>query len=470
MLSTRHAKSNFFSCFFFSKQFLKLSHLLDKHRISRIFLLALPIIGAMVSQNILNLVDTAMVSRLDNSNAALAAIGLGGFVLFFWQALLLGFSTGVQASASRAKGKGDLQKLAYTLNAALLIIFIASPFLTLGLTFVTPYLFPILNSDVKVSELGIPYLQIRSIGIIFTAMNFAFRGYWNAIDMTWLYMKTIVSMHLLNILLNYILIFGNFGAPKLGVEGAAIASVIALSFGTLSYFILGMRHARKPGFLQALPSIGSNIKLVKLSLPNGIQQLFFAAGFIVMFWIIGLIGVAEVAAGNILINLWLIVLLPGMGMGLAAATLVGQALGAKNVDDASAWGWDVVKLAFITMVLIGAPMVIVPESILSVIFSLEPETLKLAICPVRLIGLCTIYEAIGVVLQAALLGAGDTRRVMRVVVLGQWLIFLPAAYFAGPIAGYGLSSIWLLQFVYRIFQTSIFISYWNRRKWAKIII
>ena len=74
------------------------------------------------------------------------------------------------------------------------------------------------------------------------------------------------------------------------------------------------------------------------------------------------------------------------------------------------------------------------------------------------------------VLQAALLGAGDTRRVMRVVVLGQWLIFLPAAYYAGPMAGYGLGAIWLLQFVYRILQTGIFVSYWTRRKWAKIII
>jgi MATE family multidrug resistance protein len=166
--------------------------LLDKQRISRIFLLALPIIGAMVSQNILNLVDTAMVSRLSDSNAALAAIGLGGFVLFFWQALLLGFSTGVQASASRAKGHGSHGELASSLNAALLVIFIASPFLTLGLTYAAPYLFPILNSDTKVAELGTPYLQIRAAGIIFTAMNFAFRGYWNAVDMTWLYMKTIV--------------------------------------------------------------------------------------------------------------------------------------------------------------------------------------------------------------------------------------------------------------------------------------
>ncbi len=465
-----HIYKKYFSNFTSFRHNLKHNHLLDKQRVRRIFILALPIIGAMVSQNILNLVDTAMVSRLTNSDAALAAIGFGGFVLFFWQALLLGLSTGVQASASRAKGQGNHGKLAYTLNAALLIIFIASPFLTLGLILAAPHIFPMLNSDVNVSDLGIPYLQIRSVGIVFTAMNFAFRGYWNAIDMTWLYMKVIVSMHLLNIVLNYMLIFGNFGAPKLGVEGAAIASVIAIGFGTLSYFISGIKQARQQGFLKALPLFHDTIKLIKLSLPNGIQQLFFSAGFIVMFWIIGQIGVAEVAAANVLITLWLMILLPGMGMGLAAATLVGQALGAGNVKDASQWGWDVVKLALITMVLIGLPMVIAPAAVLSSIYTLEPETLEMAIWPIRLIGLSTIYEAIGVVLQAALLGAGDTRRVMRVVVLGQWLVFLPAAFLAGPVAGYGLGTIWLLQLLYRVFQTGIFVSYWTNKRWANTTI
>jgi MATE family multidrug resistance protein len=436
--------------------------------VRRITLLALPIIGAMVSQNILNLVDTAMVSRLSESNIALAAVGFGGFILFFSQALLLGLSTGVQASASRKKGQGENDTTAHCLNAALIVILISSPFLTLGLIWLAPKFFPTLSGDPSIAELGIPYLQIRALGIIFVAANFAFRGYWNAVDMTWLYLKSLVSMHAVNIFLNYVLIFGNFGAPKLGVDGAAIASVVAIGFGTLTYFILGFKHARQYGFLDTLPRANEIKQLIKLSLPNGVQQMFFAAGFIVMFWIIGKMGVAEVAAANVLINMWLITLLPGMGMGLAAATLIGQALGKGNPEDAVEWGWDVSKVALFGMLLIGLPFVAMPEIILTSMYKLTPETLDLAIWPMRLIGISTVYEAVGVVLQGALLGAGDTRRVMRVVVLGQWVIFLPIAYLIGPILGYGLTAIWVAQTIYRIMQTGIWVSFWVGRKWAQI--
>ena len=434
----------------------------------RITLLALPIIGAMVSQNILNLVDIAMVSRLSESNTALAAVGFGGFILFFSQALLLGLSTGVQASASRKKGQGENNTTAHCLNAALIIILISSPFLTLGLIWLAPKFFPTLSGDPNIAELGIPYLQIRALGIVFVAANFAFRGYWNAVDMTWLYLKSLVSMHTVNIFLNYVLIFGNFGAPKLGVDGAAIASVIAIGFGTLTYFILGFRHARQHGFLDTFPRANEIKQLIKLSLPNGVQQMFFAAGFIVMFWIIGKMGVAEVAAANVLINMWLITLLPGMGMGLAAATLIGQALGAGNPEDAVEWGWDVSKVALFGMLLIGLPFIVIPEIILTSMYKLAPETLDLAIWPMRLIGISTVYEAVGVVLQGALLGAGDTRRVMRVVVLGQWVIFLPIVYLIGPVLGYGLTAIWVTQTIYRIMQTGIWVHFWVERKWTQI--
>ena len=442
--------------------------MLESQRVRRITILALPIIGAMVSQNILNLVDTAMVSRLSESNAALAAVGFGGFILFFSQALLLGLSTGVQASASRQKGQGRSDTTAHCLNTALIVILIASPFLTLGLIWLAPKFFPILSNDPNVAELGIPYIQIRALGIVFVAANFAFRGYWNAVDMTWLYLKSLVSMHVVNIFLNYVFIFGNLGAPKLGVDGAAIASVIAIGFGTLTYFILGFRHARQHGFLNRLPRPNEIYQLIKLSLPNGIQQMFFAAGFIVMFWIIGKIGVAEVAAANVLITMWLITLLPGMGMGLAAATLVGQALGKGNAEDAVEWGWDVSKVAFFGMFLIGLPFVVAPEMILMSLYKLAPETFDLAIWPMRLIGISILYEATGVVLQGALLGAGDTRRVMTVVVLGQWIVFLPIAYLIGPVLGCGLTTIWLTQLVYRMVQTGIWINFWVGRKWTKI--
>ena len=441
---------------------------MTKTRLDRILGLALPIIGGMVSQNILNLVDTAMVSRLDNSDAALAAVGLGGFALFMAQALILGVSTGVQTTASRRKGEGRLAESAYFLNGGLLLVGIAAPLMTLVLFFLVPPSYPYLNSDPDVIARGVPYLEIRILGTMFVGMNFAFRGYWNAVDLPKLYMSTLVVMHAVNIFLNWVLIFGNLGAPALGVEGAAWASVISIAMGTGIYFYLGFRHARSNGFLHGLPGRKEIITLIGLSIPSGIQQLFFSAGFVATFWIIGKVGTVELAAANVLINLTLVAILPGLGLGLAAATLVGQALGRKDVDDAEAWGWDVTKVAAVIMGGLGLPMLLIPEMVLNSIFELTPETLEASILPLRLVGLTMPLEALGMVLMNSLLGAGDVKRVMLVAVSLQWLVFLPAAYIVGPVAGFGLFAIWLLQGIYRAIQAFVFARFWRGRAWAGI--
>ena len=444
------------------------NRVLEPKRLHRILFLALPIIGGMVSQNILNLVDTAMVSRLENSSAALAAVGLSGFMVFVAQAIILGLSTGVQATASRRKGQGLISESGHFLNAALIIIVITVPILTFFCFSLAPTIYPMLNNNSEILALGIPYLQIRSLGMIFVAVNFAFRGYWSAIDLTKLYMITLISMHAVNIVLNYILIFGNFGAPKLGVEGAAIASVISLALGSIVYILFGIRYANSNGFLKGLPKKEETVTLIRLSLPAGVQQQFFAAGFLATFWIIGQMGTKELAAANVLVNIMLVALLPGMGFGMAAATLVGQALGKSAAKDASKWAWEVALVAMVVMALLGLPMILIPGYLVSSIYELEAQTLDLVVWPLRLVGLTMAFEALAMTMRFSLQGAGDTKRCMIIAIVLQWLIFLPTAYVAGPVYGYGLTVIWFLNISYRCLESLIFTSMWIRRKWARI--
>ena len=166
----------------------------------------------------------------------------------------------------------------------------------------------------------------------------------------------------------------------------------------------------------------------------------------------------------------LVAFLPGMGFGLAAATLVGQALGRGDADDAARWACDVVKVAIVAMGLLGLPMVLFPELLLTTIYTLKPATLAVALWPLRLVGMSMVFEAIGTVLQNSLLGAGDTRRVMAVAITNQWLVFLPCAYLIGPFAGLGLTAIWLLQVVYRCLQARVFAQFWHSRHWARYSI
>jgi len=438
---------------------------MDLARRNRIFGLALPIIGGMVSQNLLNIVDTAMVGFL--GDAALAAVGLGGFVVFMCQALILGISTGVQTSAARRKGEGNPERAAAILNAALVLVLIVAPVFSLVLIQLAEPVYPFLNSDPAVIERGVPYVEWRLGAIVFVGMNFAFRGYWNALDLSRLYMTTLIFMHATNIVLNYVLIFGNFGAPALGVTGAGMASAISMAVGTLIYFYLGVKHVGKDGFLRCMATRAETISLVRISIPSGLQQLFFAAGLVAMFWIIGRIGTPELAAANVLITVLLFAILPGLGLGLACATLVGQALGKRDPEDAYQWAWDVAKVTVILLTVLGLPMWLVPDLVSSV-FIHDESTRELARWPMRIMGLTMPIEAIGFAFMHGMLGAGDARRVMYVSIGTQWLLFLPLAFIIGPVLGYGLLGVWIWQGVTRALQSWTFFTIWRGRNWQRI--
>ncbi len=431
----------------------------------RILGLALPIIGGMLSQNVLNLVDTAMVGTL--GDAALAGVGLGGFANFLFSAFILGLSAGVQAMAARRVGEGRLSETAIPLNGGLLLALgLAIPWSALLISFTWDY-FPLLTGDVAVVEQGVPYLRARLFAMFAMGMNFAFRGYWNAVDKSILYMRTLISMHVVNIFLNWVLIFGNLGAPELGSMGAGVASAIATIFGAASYFVLGRSYAREAGFLRGLPTRETMRTIVRLAAPAGMQQFFFAAGMTVFMMLVARMGTPELAATKVIIDLILVGILPGIGFGLAAASLAGQALGRGEPDDAMQWGWDVVKIAVGVVAVLSLPAVLFPELILSG-FIHEPATLALAKNPLRLAAGFLFIDAVGMVLMNALTGVGDTKRVMFIGIGFQWLLFLPLVYLLGPILGYGLVVIFGTQAAYRGLQAVVFAGMWKRGRWQHI--
>lgn len=444
-------------------------------RSRKIFALALPIIGGMVSQNVLNLVDLAMVAT--EGKAAVAAVGVGGFANFLAWAFVAGLSSGVQAMSARRLGEGKASETAFSLNAALGLALLVSVPASIGLYLAVPSLFPYQNPDPAVVEVGVPYLQARLLAMTAVAMNYSFRGYWNGVNLSKLYLRTLLVMHASNIFLNWVFIFGNLGAPELGAAGAGVASAVATYVGTAYYVYLGFRHARQNGFLKGLPGRDTFRTILRLAIPTGIQQFMFAAGYNVLFWILGHIGyfgsgddghsTADVAAANALVNISLVAVLPGIALGLAAASLVGQALGRRDPEDAYRWGWDVVRVAIIVMIGLGLPMVVAPDLVLSP-FLHDPETIALARWPLRIVGSFIALDAVGMVLMNALLGAGASRTTMLVSILCQWGIFLPVAFMLGPVWGLGLLPIWLAQVGYRALVAGAFSVLWRRKRWVSI--
>jgi putative MATE family efflux protein len=439
----------------------------DKGRRKLIWGIALPIMGGMMSQNVLNLVDIGMVGHLGDN--ALAATGIGSFSSYLAISFIIGLSAGVQALAARRLGEERHSETAIPLNGGLLLALLIGLPLCIILILFTPKAFTFLTADPQVQELGIPYLQVRIASMIGVGMNFSFRGYWSAIHMTGVYLRTLLVMHALNIFLNWVLIFGNLGAPELGVYGAGLATTISIYVGTVLYFFFALRHTRDKGFLQAVPSRSTLWQQFRLSLPSSLQQLFFAAGLVTLVWIVGRIGTGEVAAVNVLMTFHITAILPAFGIALAATTLVGNALGRNDIDEAARWGWNCSVITFIYGVLLSLVLIPFAEPILGV-FLTNPETRRLAYWPMVLWAIMIAFDTMGMVLNNALIGAGDTRRSMWISLLWQWAFFLPLAYLAGPVLGYGLIGVWVINGLYRTGQALNCAQQWHRRKWADIKI
>ena len=432
-----------------------------------IWSIAVPIMGGMMSQNILNLVDIGMVGRLGDS--ALAATGIGSFSSYMAISFIIGLSAGVQALAARRLGEGRTSETAIPLNGGLILALVIGIPLCIILILFTPVAFTFLTDDPAVQELGIPYLQIRIASMMAVGMNFSFRGYWSAVHMTGVYLRTLLIMHAINIFLNWVLIFGNLGAPELGVFGAGLATTISLYIGTSVYFFFALRHARDKGFLHGMPSRSTLWQQFRLSLPASLQQLFFAAGLVALVWIVGQIGTAEVAAVNVLLTFHITAILPAFGIALAATTLVGNALGRGDAEDAAKWGWNCSMLTFIYGVVLSILLIPLASPILAV-FLTNPETRQLAHLPMILWAMMIAFDTMGMVLMNALIGAGDTRRSMWISLLWQWAFFLPLAFLVGPVFGFGLLGVWIVNGIYRVGQALNCAHQWKSRKWARVQI
>lgn len=437
----------------------------EPQRLRQILVLGLPIIGGMLSQSLINLVDAAMVGHLGET--ALAGVGIGSYANFMVIALVMGLGSGVQALVARRRGEGRLAEVASPLNAGLLLALLVGLPLGLLCWWAAPWIIDLLADDPAVAAIGQDYFQWRVLAVAAVGLNFAFRGFWNGSHRSGMYMRILLGMHLFNAALSYCLIHGRLGLPALGAEGSGLGTCIALWLGSLVYAVQTWRVARGGGFLRQRPPAMELRVLLRLALPNSLHQFLFATGITILFWIIAQIGTAELAVAHVLINLTLLLILPAIGLGMAATTLVSHSLGEGDVEAAHRWGWEVVRIAAFGLALLGVPFWLYPEAILG-LFVTDPALIELGTLPLRLTGLGMVLDAGTLVLTQALLGAGASRTVMAISLGNQWLVLLPLTYLLGPVLGYGLLAIWSLYILQRGLVSAVFGLMWQRRAWARI--
>ena len=431
-------------------------------RIKPIVQLALPIILSMLSQSVMNIVDTLLVAPL--GDVAIAAVGYGSSANFVGLALIAGFSTTTQAQIARLKGAQSahhcqllFEQMSYLCGLAVfplaLLLLVSAP---LWLTLLTPY------TD-SIHHASVDYFQLRVLALPAAAMQLVCRGYWNGDSQPNTFLLTLVSMQIVNVLFSMLFIYGGGGIPAMGVSGAALGTCIALYLGAFinhRYIITRFRRTTV--------SINFSIlwQLFKKILPDSMQQLTFATGTLLLFVIVAQLGVAQMAVIHVILNISLVLVLPALGFGMAANTLVNHRLGANKFAQAWLTGNQVLHLTTMILIVLSIPMLLMPKLILA-LFLEQSELIEMAVTPLRVTIIAIILDVPALVFTQVLLGCGAKQVVLLVRFASQWLIFLPLCGL-GVLFKLPLALLWYAFLVQKIVSGLTCYYIWQQRRWANI--
>lgn len=423
-------------------------------------------IAAALSTNVMTVVDTLMVSQL--GNAALGGVGMGGQIFFLFLAVAMGLSAGVQAMVARRVGEGRLKLTGKVLNAGILLAFAAGlPLIALGY-WLSPLLLGVINNDPLLIDEALAYLNGRLPSLLLMGLTLTFRSYWVGVSLAKWSMVSILALSLANILFNYMLIFGNYGAPQLGVAGAGLGSTLAVLVGLLVNVGFALRLAVRNGFLRGLPEAGHSRTIVQIAYPETLRQLFFSVGVMLLYVLVGHIGTQELAAFHVVVSVCLIAYMPHMGFGGAATTLVGEALGRRNMADAKLWGWQLSNTGLLVLTALALVVLLFPQSILRLFF-VDSGTLTIAIIPLQIAVVAHVLDGYGKIIAAALIGAGATQTAMRLTLLPQYLLLIPILGLT-VFLGYGLSEAMLVFLGSSVISALLFACVWQRANWNAVKI
>ena len=440
-----------------------------RDRSRELLALAVPILLGMASQTVLNLVDTAMVGRL--GPAPQGAAGLGSFAFWVLANLIIGVGTGVQATVARRDGEDDAEGAGAALDTGLVLAFAVGLPLGYLLAQAAPALFPLLSDDAEVVAGGSGYLAIRLMSVGAVAANYCFRGFFNGIGQSRVYMTTIAASHVANVFLNWVFIYGNLGAEPMGVRGAALASVLATVFATCLYtgLTLARRDVRRRFKPFRFASVtGPRVRaLIRIAWPEAIRGIGLMLGYLLFLRLHAAIDTRAVAAGTILVNLASTGFLPALGMGLACSTMVGRHLGRDEPDVARGFAWLGVRITMASLALPAVLAAVFAEPILGV-FTQDALVIAAAKPALQLFAVSAVLDALPMVLVFSLLGAGATRFVAVVQITQQYLLLLPLAAALGLWLDLGVFGMWVAMLLSRIAVAGIAVRKLRGDDWTRI--
>jgi MATE family multidrug resistance protein len=434
----------------------------DKALTREVLQISTPAVAGLSSQMVVSVVETAMVGRLENTKVVLAAMSLGLLATWAITSAFSSLATGTHVLTARRSGQKDFSGAGDVLNNSLLLsLFIGLVFALPGVLFAY-HIINFFSASHEVALAGTGYMQWRFLGLVFFLFVVSYRGFFNGIGHTKIFMYSAIIINLSNIVLNYFLIFGVLGIPGMGLAGAGLSSAISNAIGCA--FFVGATflpaYRRTYRYYQGF-RIRKDVlrQIVKISLPVSFQNILILLGFLVFAAICGVIGTTEQAATQVVITALFMSFLPCFGFGIGAQTLVGQSMGDGQHRLAYRYGMEAARLATYFTVIVGFFFILVPGAVISIITN-NSEVAAVARPILRIAGVAQIIYASGIVLAHALQAAGATLYVMMVEVITHWVVFLPVCYLLGVVLGWGVVGAWLAMPVYiTTYTLAIYLKY-----------
>ena len=432
---------------------------LDLKVVRRIVVLGAPVIFAMLTQTAINIVDTIFVGMLPKEIATNGQSALGLTLPMFWMfgGSCAALGVGTQAMVARRHGEKDPTAAGAVLINSLALVVILSAITTIAGWFLLPDLFAMMHDNPQVRSLGTEYARMRFIGILSMVGTFSYKAFYDGTERTWVHLAAAVVSNVANIVLDWLLIFGHLGFPRLEVMGAGLATMLASYAGLFLMMAFSLRRSDRvkyhPYRLRNLRmrAIG---KIAGLSLPSGLATAAVMTGIGMVLWVTGRIDEQTHSVNSInTAGTWIVMMVlsvtfvGGMGLGTATATLVSKSLGEKRPELAETYGWQSIKLGAYGFGLIGVIEAIFPDQTLW-LFNRDPAVIAAARDSMRLMGAQQCLIAAAIVATQCLFGAGNTRFVMWAEGALHFCVLIPLSYVFGVVLDLRVFGVWLAATAY----------------------
>lgn len=414
--------------------------------------LAAPVMLGMLGHTFVSFVDNIMVGQL--GTAELAAVSLGNSFMFIAMSIGIGFSTAITPLTAEADAERNIKKAKSVFKSGLLLCLGLGIALFLLVFFAKPLMY-LMKQPEEVVVLAMPYLDLVAFSLIPLVVFQAFKQFSDGLSMTKYPMYATLLGNIVNVVLNYLLIFGKFGFPEMGIVGAAYGT-LASRFIMVAYLWLLLLKKYKS------KSIVANIKIfvidklmlekiTNLGSPSAMQMFFEVAIFTAAIWLSGLLGKNPQAANQIALNLSSMTFMVAMGLSVASMIRVGNQKGLQNFKELRRIAFSIFLLATILATVFAILFLLLRFQLPKVYVDLNDslnltdnlEVLDIASQLLLAAAIFQISDSIQVVVLGALRGLQDVKIPTLITFIAYWMIGFPISFYFGKEDQYGSFGIWL---------------------------